>query len=177
MKKLIIISAMLVAMATFFSSFISVKTIKETPGKIQFSANAGSDQLFTINEWTFTKVDVKKDNVENLHVELEMEMGSISCDWKDLQKSVKKKKDYFYVKGFPKANVTIDKAKKQADGTYTCEAMLTLKGVTKPVPLTFSVSDEGKLHFIGSGIVQRREFNFTGDGPQNEVAMTFDVSI
>jgi polyisoprenoid-binding protein YceI len=177
MKKLIIICASLVAMATFFSSFVSVKTMKKTAGKIQFAADAGSEQLFTVNDWAFTKVEVKKGDIENLHVELEMEMGSISCDWKDLQKSVKKKKDYFYVKGFPKANVTIDKAKKQADGTYTCEAMLTLKGVTKPVPLTFSVSDEGKIHIIGSGTVQRREFDFTGDGPKNEVGMTFDVMI
>jgi polyisoprenoid-binding protein YceI len=177
MKKLIIISTLLVAMTTFFSSFVSVKTMKETAGKIQFLANAGSDQLFTINDWAFTKVEVKKGDIENLHVELEMDMGSIACDWKDLEKSVKKKKDYFYVKGFPKATVTIDKAQKQANGTYTCQAMLTLKNVTKAVPLIFSVSDEGKIHIIGSGTVQRREFNFTGDGPKNEVGMTFDVML
>jgi polyisoprenoid-binding protein YceI len=177
MKKLIIISTVLVAMTTFFSSFVNVKTVKETAGKIQFAADAGSEQLFTVNDWAFTKVAVKKDDIENLHVELEMEMGSISCDWKDLEKSVKKKKDYFYVKGFPKATVTIDKAQKQADGTYTCQAMLTLKNVTKPVVLKFSVNDEGKLHIIGSGTVQRREFDFTGDGPKNEVGMTFDLMI
>lgn len=173
MKKLIIISTVFVAMATIFSSFISVKEIKESANKIQFFSN----EQFTVNEWEFTKIDVKKDNIENLHIELEMDMGSISCNWKDLQKSVKKKPDYFYVKGFPTSTVTIDKAQKQTDGTYTCQAMLTLKNITKPVTLSFTVTDEGKLHIVGGGKIQRREFNFTGDGPQDEVPMTFDLML
>lgn len=177
MKKVILISTLSVALATFLCSFVGVKTMNEAPGKIQFTANAGSEQLFTINDWAFTKVEVKKENITNLHVELEMEMASITCDWKELESSVKKKKDYFYVKGFPKAKVTIDKAAKQADGSYTCQAKLTLKSVTKDVPLTFTVSDEGKLHIKGSGIILRRDFDFTGDGPQNEVSMTFDLML
>ena len=177
MKKIFIITAITVAMATFLSSFVGVRTVKETPGKIQFNANAGSDQLFTVNEWSFTTFDLKKEAVEKMNIELNMDMGSISCDWKDLQNSVKKKHDYFYVKNFPTAKVSIKGATKKADGTYECNANLILKSIMKPIVLTFSVKEENGLHIIGTGTVNRRDFDFTGSGPQDEIPVMFDFKM
>ncbi len=177
MKKVLIISAITVAIVTFFSSFVGIRTAKEAPGKIQFTTNAGSDQLFTINEWRFTNFDLQKDAVEKMNIELTMDMGSLSCDWKDLEKSVKKKHDYFYVKNFPTAKISIKGATKKADGNYECNATLTLKSIMKPILLTFSVKEENGLHVIGTGTVNRRDFDFTGSGPQDEIPVTFDFKM
>jgi polyisoprenoid-binding protein YceI len=177
MKKTFIISTITVAIVTFFSSFVSVRTAKETPGKIQFTSNAGSDQLFTVNEWSFTNFDLKKDAVEKMNIELTMDMGSLSCDWKDLEKNVKKKHDYFYVKSFPTAKISIKGATKKADGSYECNANLTLKSILKPIVLTFTVKEENGLHIIGKGTVNRRDFDFTGSGPQDEVPVMFDFKM
>ena len=169
------------ALIGFLSSFVGVGTTDATMGKIQFIGDAGQATTFTIEQWKFTKMDVKKDKIEDLHVELEMDMSSMTASWKELLESVKKKKDYFYIKNFPKATVIIDKATKVKDNEYTCTAKLTLKNVTKPVELAFTVSPDSantsNLKIKGSGIVVRQNFDFTGGGPKNEVPMMFDLVV
>ena len=177
MKKVFIISAITVTIVTFLSSFVSIRTAKEAPGKIQFTTNAGSDQVFTVNEWSFTNFDLKKDAVEKMNIELTMDMGSLSCGWKELEKNVKKKHDYFYVKNFPTAKISIKGATKKADGTYECNANLTLKSIMKPILLTFSVTEENGIHIVGTGTVNRRDFDFTGSGPQDEIPVTFNFKL
>ncbi len=160
-----------------FFAFTSIEraTIGDTPGTLQAIGNAGSDQVFTFNKWKFTKAMMPEDKVENIQVEVEINTSSLSCDWKDLEKSVKKKKDYFYVKKFPKATVKIDGAKALKNGTYTTDAILTLKGISKTVKLDFSISDSKPYTVKGSGVIKRKKFNFTGGGPKNEVPINFEA--
>ena len=170
-----IVALLSLAFIAFLSSFVGIATTTETTGKIQFIGDAGTQTTFTIEQWTFTKVAVQKDKIEDLHVELEMNMSSMSASWKELLDNVKKKKDYFYVKGFPKATVVIDKATKVKDNEYTCTAQLTLKEITKPVTLTFTVEGDNALTIKGKGVVVRQDFAFTGGGPKNEVPVMFDL--
>ncbi len=165
----------LLAFIGFLSSFVGIGTTGETMGKIQFIGDAGTQTTFTVEQWSFTKMDVKKDKIEDLHVELEMNLSSMTAGWKELLENIKKKKDYFYVKKFPKATVVIDKATKVKDNEYTCTAQLTLKSITKPVVLTFTVEGDKELKIKGKGTVIRQDFDFTGGGPKNEVPVLFDL--
>jgi polyisoprenoid-binding protein YceI len=167
-----------VALATFFCSFVGIREAKENPGTITFITDAGMPSTFTIMSWQFTKCDITPDAIEKLQVEAEMDMGSISSSWKELEKNIKKKKDYFYVKHFPTATLSINGATKVKDNEYTCNATLTLRKVAHPVVLSFTTtSDEKGLNIKGSGTVNRRDHAFTGDGPKDLVPVNFEFVV
>ena len=139
MKKFILLSTL----AVFLFAFTQVEraTIGDSPGTIQAIGDAGSPNIFTFQKWKFINVEMLEDKVENIKLSIEINTSSLTCDWKDLEKNIRSKKDYFYVKKFPKATIAIDGAKRLVDGSYQTTAMLTLKKNTKPVELTFTISE------------------------------------
>ena len=173
-KQLIILSLSLFSCSVFFSSFVGVANYSETPGLLQVIGDAGSPNIFTFKKWAFTRAEMPEGKIENLQLEIEINTGSLSTDWKELESNVKKKKDYFYIKKFPKATVKIEGVKALEDGQFTTEAVLTLKGITKPISLTFTL-DGNKVK--GEGSLNRRDFKFTGNGPKDEVPIIFDVEL
>ena len=176
MKKSIVLSVVaLLSLASF--TLVEKGTIGDAPGIIQAIGNAGSDQVFTFQKWAFTTAEMPEDKVENINLAIEINTSSLTCEWKDLQKSIRKKQDYFYVKKFPKATVKIDGATPQEDGTYKTTAILTLKNFTKPVELTFTISDTKPYQVKGEGMLIRQDFGFTGGGPKDEVPVSFDVTL
>ncbi len=173
MKNLFIL--FFVALATLFCSFIGIRDARQNPGTITFITDAGQESVFTVGNWKFLQCDIKPDAVENLQVEAEMDMSSISASWKALEKNIKKKKDYFYVKHFPTAVLRIKGATKVKGNEYTCNAILTLRDIAKPVTLIFTVSKvENGLLIKGTGTVNRRDHEFTGDGPRDLVPVNFE---
>jgi polyisoprenoid-binding protein YceI len=156
---------------------IGVGNTADTPGTLQFIGNAGQATTFTVEQWSFGKVEMKDDSVQNIYAEIEMNTSSINASWKDLVDNIKKKKDYFYVKNFPTAKVIINGAKKLEDGSYETEAKLTLRGIEKPVKLTFTVSADKPYKVKGSGTIIRQDFGFTGGGPKNDVPVSFEATL
>lgn len=51
--------------------------------------------------------------------------------------------DWFKAREFPTARYLASRIEKQADGTYLAQGELTIRGVTKPVPLPFTLTIEG----------------------------------
>ena len=156
---------------------VEMASTKDTPGTIEFVGDAGSPNVFTFERWQFTKVEMPDDKVENIQVELEINTSSLSTGWKELESNIRRKKDYFYVKKFPKATVVIDGAQRLADGRYTTEAMLTLKGISKSVKLTFSISETAPYVVKGEGEIVRADFKFTGNGPKPIVPVSFEATL
>ena len=118
-----------------------------------------------------------EEDITQIQLSVSINTSSLQTEWKDLEKSIRKKDDYFYVKKFPEATVVINGAEKMEDGSYQTDAQLTLKGVTKTVPLQFTLSTEKPYTVIGSGVVKRRKFKFTGDGPKDEVPVNFEINL
>jgi len=175
MRKIIYFFALLISTVFLFAfTQISVKTAA-APGIIQFIGDAGQATIFTVEDWKFLTVEMKDENPENVQVEIEMETASINASWKELVQNVKKKPDYFYVKSFPKAKVSIKGATKNEDSTYSTKAQMTIRGITKPVELTFSISNEKPYKVKGQGTIIRQEFGFTGNGPKDEVPILFET--
>lgn len=146
----------------------------EAPGRIEFIGDAGSQNVFTIQKWGFTKIE-NAHQPENILVEAILDMRSISCDWKDLEKGVKKKKDYFFTRKFPQATIAINGATLQADSTYHTMASVTIKNSTKKVPLVFSISATAPYSVQATGTIHRSLFKFTGNGPKEEVPIKVDA--
>ncbi|MEL6718961.1 MAG: YceI family protein [Bacteroidota bacterium] len=170
----IIFSILTFATLSFTFTQIEKEEIGSSPGVIQAIGDAGSPQVFTFQKWEFIKAEIPDNKIENIQVEIEINTSSLTCDWKDLEKSIRKKKDYFYAKKFPKAMVSINGAEAIEDGKYKTQAMLTLKKYTEPVELIFTV--EGN-QVKGEGMITRQDFGFTGGGPKNEVPISFDVTL
>ncbi len=176
MKKLSII--ILVALATFLSSFVGIYDAANNPGSITFTTDAGAKSDFKVGRWKFNQCDIKEDAIEKLQVEAELDMSSLDCSWRELEKSVKKKTDYFYIKKFPKATLRVNGATKVKDNEYSAVATLTLRDIARPVTLTFNTSKEDKtLKIKGIGTVNRRDHEFTGDGPKDLVPVSFEFEV
>ncbi|MCO6480910.1 MAG: YceI family protein [Phaeodactylibacter sp.] len=144
------------------------------PGTVAFIGDAGSPNTFTFENWGFTRIE-NPDDPENIQVEAVFDIRSLKCDWKELEESIRDKKDYFFVRKFPEARLFIDGATPVADGQYTTEALLTLKGVTRKVELVFTITPEAPYTVHAEGVVLRRQFKFNGKGPRNEVPVTVDA--
>ncbi len=181
MNKIILPTLAALASAIFFLAFkpnpVAGMSKEKTPGVIQAIGNAGSDQVFTFEKWQFTKAKMKYEEVANLELEAEIDCSSLTGSWEDLVKSVKKKKDYFHVSKFPTASVVINGAEDQGDGTWLTNAEVTIKEITHEVPLTFTITDEKPFQVSGTGELKRREFDFTGGGPKNEVPVMFEATL
>ncbi|MEM7103023.1 MAG: YceI family protein [Bacteroidota bacterium] len=149
----------------------------ETPGTLTATGDAGSPNVFTFNKWGFTEVRIPEGNVEKIYAEILIYTGSATTGYKELEKNILKKKDYFYVDMFPKASVVIDGATANADGSYTTEAELTLKGISNPITLNFTISDSKPYKVEGEGVIIRQNWGFTGGGPKNEVPVSLDAEL
>ncbi|GAB5551609.1 MAG: hypothetical protein Sapg2KO_12000 [Saprospiraceae bacterium] len=177
MKKVILWSLTL-SLGLFLSSFIAYDDgTSEAPGLIEFIGDAGSPNVFVFRKWTLDEVKIPEGDLEQVQIKLSIQTGSIETQWKDLEKNIRKKKDYFYAKKFPRATVSINNARKMEDGSYTTVAMLTLKGITKPVPLSFTASETAPYQIKGSGVITRQNFKFTGSGPKDEVPVNFEIAL
>ena len=148
----------------------------EAPGTITFIGNAGSDNLFTVNNWKFDRLANLADP-ENIEVTAILDMTSITCDWKALEKNLHKKKDYFHSKKFNTSQLTIDGAEAQDDGSYLAHAELSLKGVSRTVPISFTLTGEGPYELEASATIERRKFRFTGNGPKDEVPVMVKATL
>lgn len=154
---------------TLFFSFIGYDNTPP-PGNIEV---VSGENIFTFNKWSFTTFKVPDGNIDMINAVAEINTTSLTCDWKDLESNIRKKKDYFYVKKFPTSTVTVNGATKLEDGSYETEAMLTLKNFTEPVKLNFKVINETPLTIEGSGEMKRQKWGFTGDGPDDIVPIKF----
>jgi polyisoprenoid-binding protein YceI len=98
----------------------------DDPVKVQFTS-------FKVTKATF---DPKK--VEGGKATIEIESGSLKtgADKRDAHLNTP---DFLDTKKFPKITIDIDKVKKKADKTYTAEATVKFRDVTKKYPVTFDV--------------------------------------
>ena len=151
---------------------------EEVPGTITAIGNAGSDNVFTFEKWKWTEFSIEEDKVENIHLKALIDCRSLTCDWKDLEKSIRKKPDYFNVSDFPTATVEVQGAEPAEEaGLWTTEALVTIKEITKPIALSFKVSDQKPYQVIGDGVIKRKKFDFNGGGPKNEVPVHFEAHL
>lgn len=149
----------------------------ETPGILTAIGDAGSPNIFVFERWHFAEITMPDDDPTMIQATIDIDLTSVVCDWKDLEASVKKKKDYFHNKKFPKATVKINSAVMLEDGSYETQALLALKGVEETVSLNFTISEEKPYVITGSGVINRRVFRFSGDGPKDEVPISFEATL
>jgi polyisoprenoid-binding protein YceI len=80
--------------------------------------------------------------------------------------------DFLDTKKFPKITIDIDKVKKKADKTFTAEATVKFRDVTKKYPVTFDVTDQtaDSIHIKSEVAFTRTDFKVGQDSPDPKVA-------
>ncbi|MEO0405160.1 MAG: YceI family protein [Bacteroidota bacterium] len=178
MKRTVQLSLLFAGILLVCAAFtVKVGSGSEAPGTLTAIGDAGSPNVFTFNRWSVQKESFDPNSPADMKLIIEIDMTSATTDWKDLEKSILKKKDYFYIEKFPKAYVTINGASKIEGNTFTTDAELEIKGKTGTVPLTFSVEGSGPYHIVGQGEMDRTKFKFKGKGPKDMVPIAFDFML
>lgn len=160
-----------------FNDPYAFKLDEEPPGTINVTGIAGSPKVFEFKKWKINKFDWQQDDFETINIEVLIDCKSLSHEWKDLEKNIKKKKDYFYVKKFPTAMAKVTGASRNEDGSYSAIMELSLKGVVREVPIQFEVVSSAPFRVVGQGELNRRNFKFNGGGPQDIVPLNFDITL
>jgi len=78
--------------------------------------------------------------------------------------------EFFNATAMPQARYQATAFRKLADGRFVADGTLTLRGITKPVPLTFRWTPGATPKLEGTATVKRLEFGIgTGDWDDTEV--------
>jgi len=151
--------------------------IGEAPGLIEWTGIAGWTAKGNFTRWEFKKAKVAKGDFEDIQIEVVVDMNSVNTDNKDLESHLRQM-DYFGVKKFPLATITIDGAMKNDSGTYSAVAQFTIREITQDIPVEFTVEGEEAPYTVkGTSEINRRDFDISGDGPKNNVPLAFEVTL
>jgi len=166
--KLLVLSTVLAASGPVFadaepdSIVVLAKHVEakpDDPVKVQFTS-------FKVTKATF---DPKK--VEGGKAEIVIDATSLKtgADKRDAHLNTP---DFLDTKKFPSITIDIDKVKKKADKTYTAEATVKFRDVTKKYPVTFDVVDStaDSVRIKGEASFSRLDFKVGKDSKDPKVA-------
>jgi polyisoprenoid-binding protein YceI len=85
---------------------------------------------------------------------------------------------WFDVAGYPKAVFEAKSFRHTGGNKYVADGTLTLKGMTKPVTLPFTLDIEGnKAHVVGETVLQRLDFGVGGGQLASSAVAALDVKV
>lgn len=148
------------------------------PGTLYWIANAGWEAKGTFDKWKIVNFDVADNDYTQIKTEIAVEINSVNHDDKGLENHLRKD-DYLAAKEYPVAKINIDGATyDKASDMYNCDAVVSLKGATHNVPLSFTVSNDSPAKIKGSGTLFRKNYNVGDDaGVNNEVGINFEFEV
>jgi polyisoprenoid-binding protein YceI len=131
----------------------------DDPVKVQFTS-------FKVVKATF---DPKKVEGGKATIEIDATSLKTGADKRDAHLNTP---DFLDTKKYPKITVDIDKVKKKADKTYTGEATVKFRDVTKKYPITFDVVDQtaDSIRIKGESTFSRLDFKVGKDSKDPKVA-------
>ena len=136
----------------------------------------GAEFEGSFSEYT---VDVlfSEDDLEGSKVSVEIDLSSVDAGSSDRNGALPGK-DWFNVKAFPKATFVAEEFAKGADGGYVAYGVLTIKGVSKPVELPFTLAEEaGATVMRGEAELIRTDFNIGEGNWSSDAYVAFDVTV
>ena len=126
---------------------------------------------------TKAKFDPKK--VEGGKATIEIDASSLKTD-SEKRDAHLKTPDFIDISKFATITVNIDKVKKKADKTYTAEATVKFRDVTKKYPVTFDVIDQkpDSIRIKGETTFSRLDFKVGKDSKDpKEAPVANDLTI
>ncbi|CRK58138.1 Protein yceI precursor [Alloactinosynnema sp. L-07] len=171
---------------------MSTPTLTEIPGFLAGTWDidaSHSDVGFTVRHLVVTKVRgrfdgvsghlVTTDDLATSSVEVVIDLSTINTH-NEQRDGHLKSADFFEVDTYPALTYRGTGVRAQGD-RYVLDGELTLKGITKTVPLTFELNGFSpdpwggtRIGFSGDAEINRKDFNVNFEGVQNGIAVVSD---
>jgi polyisoprenoid-binding protein YceI len=158
MKKISLGAAALCATAWLNASASnSSYTAATGASKLEFAGTqAGAEFNGTFHEYT-ASVEFNPDALEGARIDVQIQLASVDTKDKDRDKTIRGP-DIFDTAHFPTAHYVTRSIAKSGNG-YSAIGALTLRGVTKEVPITFQFApSSGSAQLIGTAQLKRLDF-------------------
>lgn len=125
--------------------------------KLEFTGiQAGAEFKGAFHAYTAT-VDFDPDAVDRAHIDVQIQLASVDTQDKDRDQTIRGA-DIFDTARFPTAHYVTRSIVKSGSG-YTATGALTLRGVTKEVPISFQFTPSGQsAKLIGTAQLKRLDF-------------------
>jgi polyisoprenoid-binding protein YceI len=128
----------------------------------------------------FSGTIVTAENPLESSVDIEVDLNSITTNQEQRDGHLRSA-DFFEVETYPTMTYKASGARQDGD-KFVLDGELTLKGVTKVVPLTFELNGIGEnplaggtvAGFSGTASINRKDFNVNFEGVQNGIAIVSD---
>jgi polyisoprenoid-binding protein YceI len=129
---------------------------------------------------SFSGTIVTAENPLESSVDITVDLNSITTNQEQRDGHLRSA-DFFEVETYPTMTYKATGARQEGDH-FVLDGELTLKGVTKAVPLTFEVNGIGEnpmtsgtvAGFSGHASINRKDFNVNFEGVQNGIAIVSD---
>lgn len=143
-------------------------SVAKTPDTITWDGTEGGGKAFTGRCEAFD-AEIAFDPADLEHSSVKVVIDMASCLTGDTQKDAYLPQEgWFDVQAFPKAVFEATKFRHEGGNKYVADGTLTLRGVTKPVNLPFSLDIDGaKAHVVGETTLKRLIF---GVGASSQLA-------
>ncbi len=138
--------------------------VDRAKSKLGFSVNWGGQPFTgTFTRWK-ARIAFDRSRLDQAKVDVSIDLSSLTSGDADTDDSVKGAYG-FEVAKYPIARFLATKFMRKDDGSYVADGTLTIKGVSKPVSLPFSLVNKGdRVHVVGRTAISRVDFNIgTGE--------------
>jgi polyisoprenoid-binding protein YceI len=142
-------------------------------------AKPGDPVTVAFASFKITKSNFDPANLEGGTAELEIDLGSVSSGV-DKRDGHLKSPDFLNVAGSPMALIKIADVKKKDGSTYSATAEVTAHGMTKSLPVEFSVIDSSgsTISIKASKEFSRLDFGIgKAEGDPTEATMTMEMAL
>ncbi len=120
------------------------------------------------------EIEFDPDLPQQTAIRVTLDMHSAITGASDVDKTLQSA-DFFNPEQFPYAQFSARGAQRTGDGKYVLNGSLTLKGVTKPISLPFSIDiSEGKAKVKAETTINRLDF---GVGPESVAGLPVDKDV
>jgi len=136
--------------------------------KLEFTGTqAGADFTGTFHDYTAT-VELDPQALDRARIDVQIRLASVDTKDKDRDDSIRGR-DIFDAARFPIAHYVTRSIAKSGSG-YTAIGSLTLRGITKDVPITFQFApSNGSAKLVGTAQLRRLDFGASqGDWKSTE---------
>lgn len=181
MKRIRVVLALSVLSASSPAFAAQHWKVDQTKSKLGFTVSWGGQPFAGVfRSWT-ADIDFDPADLAHSHATVNVNVGSEASDDSETDASVKGAEG-FAVSQFPTAVFKANTFSHGAGNNYTAQGTLSLKGISRPVTLPFTLTLSGNTaHVVGKAQVMRTDFHVgTGewerpDPVAHEVTVTVDL--
>ncbi len=133
--------------------------VDHSKSKVGFTVNWGRDQFSGIFRSWQAEIDFDSADLAHSHADVSIDIGSETSGDAETDDSIKGAEGFATSK-FPTATFKATRFTQKSGNSYLAEGMLSIKGISRPVTIPFTLTVSGpRGHVTGKAQILRTDFN------------------